>query len=969
VSRVRAGLAFAALVALVMAGGPGASASGASSPSPAPSSGKAAAAQTSPVEGSTGRARRVAAEQSGAVSAGRTLGLGAGERLIVKDVITDPDGSTHVRYDRTFDGLRVIGGDLVSHRVRSGKIAGVSWNGARRVAVASTRPTVSAVAAGGVGTRKARLAHESTISSRGELVVYSGGPTVKAAPRLAYDVLTVGVRPDQTPSRLHTIVDATTGATLKSWDEIENATGTGHGIYVGTVPLETTVVPAGYSMRDSLGNYTTNLRRAVDTTGTVSGTTFTDPDNVWGNGTVSDVASVGVDAQYGARTTFDFFKNVLGRNGIWNTGRGARSRVHYGSNYQNAFWDGTQMTYGDGLNDAKPVVELDVAGHEMSHGVTENTAGLVGTGEAGGLNEATSDIFGTSVEFYAANPADVPDYLIGELVDLKGDGTPVRYMDRPSRDGVSPDCWSSTLDSLDVHLAAGPLNHWFYLASEGSGPKTLNGVSYDSPTCNASTVTPIGRDKATKIWYRTLTTYLTSSDSYAAARDGAIQSAKDLYPADPSVCSGIDSSFSAIGVPPGVATCSATPPPPAGSNLLRNPGFESGNILWSATSGVIDRWGPAQPAHAGTWSALLGGYGFTHDDSISQLVTIPAGSSATLAYYLHIGSQESPTQAFDTMTVRAGSRVLQTLSNRNMANGYQLRTVDLSAYSGRTISLSFSGSEDESAATSFVLDDIALTAWSCTPATVIFSPLDFTGDARSDVIRVTQTGNLNLYRGNGLGGLSGPGTSIGTGWGGFPTLFSPGDFTGDRRSDLLGVSATGYLYRFAGNGVGRFTGSGVRIGSGWGGFTKLFSPGDFTGDGRSDVLGVSRNGDLYLYRGNGLGGFTGSGVRIGSGWGGFVSLFSPRDFTGDGRSDLLGVSSGGEMYLYRGNGRGGLTGPGVRIGSGWGGFVKVFSPGDFTGDRRSDVLGVKSNGFTYVYRGRGTGVFTGSGTKITPGLS
>jgi Zn-dependent metalloprotease len=82
-------------------------------------------------------------------------------------------------------------------------------------------------------------------------------------------------------------------------------------------------------------------------------------------------------------------------------------------------------------------------------------------------------------------------------------------MDQPSKDGVSKDCWSSTLGALNPHYSSGPLNHWFYLASEGSGAKTINGISYNSPTCNGSTVTPIGRDKAEKIWYRTLSAYLT----------------------------------------------------------------------------------------------------------------------------------------------------------------------------------------------------------------------------------------------------------------------------------------------------------------------------------------------------------------------------------------------------------------------------------------------------------------------------
>ena len=140
------------------------------------------------------------------------------------------------------------------------------------------------------------------------------------------------------------------------------------------------------------------------------------------------------------------------------------------------------MTYGDGADNTSPLTSIDVAGHEMSHGVTSATANLVYSGESGGLNEATSDIFGTSVEFYADNAADVGDYLIGEKIDINGDGTPLRYMDKPTKDGGSPDYWSSTVGNLDVHYSSGIANHFFYLLSEGSGAKTINGVDYDSPT-------------------------------------------------------------------------------------------------------------------------------------------------------------------------------------------------------------------------------------------------------------------------------------------------------------------------------------------------------------------------------------------------------------------------------------------------------------------------------------------------------
>ncbi len=106
----------------------------------------------------------------------------------------------------------------------------------------------------------------------------------------------------------------------------------------------------------------------------------------------------------------------------------------------NAFWDDSCfcMTYGDGSGNTHPLTSLDVAGHEMSHGVTSNTAGLNYSGESGGLNEATSDIFGTGVEFFANNAADKGDYLIGEEIDINGDGSPLRYMDKPSKDGAPP---------------------------------------------------------------------------------------------------------------------------------------------------------------------------------------------------------------------------------------------------------------------------------------------------------------------------------------------------------------------------------------------------------------------------------------------------------------------------------------------------------------------------------------------------
>jgi len=642
----------------------------------------------------------VAAAQARAGDTVRDLRLDNREQLTVKDVVTDRDGSTHVRYQRTFAGLRVIGGDFVVHRTGGGALTSVSWNASGKADVASTTPLVAAAAARATGSRTAALARKSTA---GELVVYVGGAT----PRLAYDVLVTGIAADQTPTRLHTVVDATTGKTLARWDDVRE--GSGKGIFVGNVTVGTTASGSSYLLKDSVGNYTTDLKGATSGTGTQ----FTDADDVWGNGAVSDRASAAVDAQYGAEKTFDYYKNIQGRNGIKNDGVGARSRVHYGDSYQNAFWDGTQMTYGDGAGNTHPLVELDVAAHEMSHGVTENTAGLNYSGDAGGLNEATSDIFGTAVEFYAANANDPGDYLIGEEIDLNGNGTPLRYMDKPSRDGASKDCWSSSLGGLDPHYSSGPLNHWFYLASEGSGAKTINGTSYNSPTCNGSTVTGIGRDKAARIWYRTLSTYLTSSSNYAAAREGAIRSAKDLYGASSAECTGIAAAFTAIAVPAGAETCGGTTPPPTGGNLLANPGFESGTASWSGTAGPITN-NTGRPAHTGSWKAWLGGNGTTATETISQSVTVPSTAAApALSFWLRTDTAESGSTAYDTMKVQVVSgtttTTLATYSNVGANATYAQRSFSLSAYKGKTITVKYLMNEDASLQTSFVVDDTSVT--------------------------------------------------------------------------------------------------------------------------------------------------------------------------------------------------------------------------------------------------------------------
>ncbi|MET7600154.1 M4 family metallopeptidase [Streptomyces sp. NPDC005481] len=474
----------------------------------------------------------------------KDLGLGAKEKLVARDVIKDKDGSVHTRYERTYAGLPVLGGDLVVDTAASGKTEGVVKATKATIKVASLTPAVTASKAEKQALSAARDAgSEKTEADRApRKVIWAAN----GKPALAYETVVGGLQEDGTPNELHVVTDAATGKKLYEYQGIE--TGTGNTQYSGTVPLTTTLSGSTYTLNDGArgGHKTYNLNRGTSGTGTL----FSQTSDTWGNGTTSNAATAGADAHYGAAVTWDFYKNSFNRSGIKNNGVGAYSRVHYGNAYVNAFWDDGCfcMTYGDGSGNAKPLTSIDVAGHEMSHGVTSNTAGLNYSGESGGLNEATSDIFGTGVEFYANNSSDVGDYLIGEKIDINGNGTPLRYQDKPSKDGASKDSWYSGIGSIDVHYSSGPANHFFYLLSEGSGAKVINGVSYNSPTADGLPVTGIGREKALQIWYRALTTKFTSTTNYAAARTGTLAATGELYGTTGAEYKAVQDAWAAVAV-------------------------------------------------------------------------------------------------------------------------------------------------------------------------------------------------------------------------------------------------------------------------------------------------------------------------------------------------------------------------------------------------------------------------------------
>jgi stage II sporulation protein D len=246
-------------------------------------------------------------------------------------------------------------------------------------------------------------------------------------------------------------------------------------------------------------------------------------------------------------------------------------------------------------------------------------------------------------------------------------------------------------------------------------------------------------------------------------------------------------------------------------------------------------------------------------------------------------------------------------------------------------------------------------------------PRDFDSDRKADVLAVVAgTGALRMYAGNGAGGWKSA-SVVANGFQSYTKVFTAGTWNAGAVSDVMVRLSDGTLWLYPGTASGPLS-SPYRIGYGWNAYNLVIPAGDFDGDGHSDLLARAPGGQLVLYPGNGSGGFLKTIRRVGNGWGGFTSVFSPGDFDGDGRSDVIVRTPSGLLYLYPGNGSGGWLQPRL-IGRGWNAFSTIMSSGDFNGDGKSDVLGRGWDGTLWMYPGNGTGGFlapkaVGSGWNI-----
>ncbi len=501
-----------------------------------------------------------------------------GDEFRMSSTTQDDLGFTHDKLQQYYKGIPVEGAFVTTHS-KQGTVRMISGE-CRQIVNLNVEPAITEAQAytsalKQLGIRKLMSAEPSI----GELVV-AASIVENFAPHLAYKFDIYGEEPLY---RAWVFVDAHTGDVFMENARIHeaNVPATGTSLYNGTVSFTADQVSAtSYRLRQTSsggGVQTFNLRNGTNYS------TATDFTSTTSSFTADGTA---VQAHWGAEKTHSYYFVKHGRNSYNNAGGVLKSYVHYSRNYVNAFWDGTRMTYGDGNGtNYGPLVSMDITGHEITHGVTEYSANLVYQKESGALNESFSDIFGEMIEYYATGNN---DWQMGTDIGIGGSGA-IRSMNNPNAFTdpdtyggsywINPNCTpSSNNDYCGVHTNSGVQNKWFYILAIGE-----NGTN---DLANAYSVTGVGRDKAAAITYRSLTTYLTTTSTFASARAGSIQAATDLYGANSVEVIAVTNAWYAVGVgaayqPPVTDTQAPTAP---GSLAAGSITATTASLSWTAST-------------------------------------------------------------------------------------------------------------------------------------------------------------------------------------------------------------------------------------------------------------------------------------------------------------------------------------------------------------------------------------------------
>ena len=602
----------------------------------------------------------------------------------------DALGHQQVRFQQMENGIAVFGTDLIVHLNSEGAVMLVNGYTAPNAMGVATTPVLTQESAAALAQKL--IAVDDSYAAEGSLVLLNPG------------LITDQATPTYLTYRLH--IDSPSQPHLAEWIFVDAQSGEVRFRYPAVTDGRTRNT---YNMKHGTSYASAVLARSEAQAPVTSAT----------NCTEADVNN----AHNYAGNTYDFYFSRFNRDSYNNAGAPLNSYVCYGTNYQNAFWDGSRMTYGDGFASAD-----DVVAHELSHAVTEYTSNLVYSYQSGALNESFSDIFGEAVDLTNGSGTDTATvrWDMGENIPSIG---AIRDMMDPTRFG-DPDRTGSNLyycgtgDNGGVHINSGVPNKAFALMVDGGA-------------FNGKTVAAIGLDQAVQVAYRTNATYLTSSSKMLDAYNGFIRSCTDLYGAGSATCTAVKAAVDATQMngpicgtggatptpsgPTPTRTVTRTPtrtptpggptptptrtPTPVPSSGLINGDFESGrNVGWTEYSSLNYQIVTAGYGMNNSWGAWLGG---VHNETaeISQRYTVPT-AGGTLYYRYRITSSDLCGYDYGYVRVNNSTRRTYQLCTSNVTNGFAQGSISLSAYAGQTVTLKFRSVTDGALSSSFFIDNV-----------------------------------------------------------------------------------------------------------------------------------------------------------------------------------------------------------------------------------------------------------------------
>ncbi|MED5073036.1 M4 family metallopeptidase [Anoxybacillus geothermalis] len=539
-----------------------------------------------------------------------------------------------VRLQQTFQGVPIFGAQQIAHVSANGTLLSIFGTIAPITSSFQVEPKLTKEQAIAAAKKDAGIETVEFVQPpSAELNIYMKG----SHPHLVYKVELNYLGPK--PARWFYFIDAVNGKVVHKFDSLAHLEGTGRGVFGETRTLQMQKIGTSYALIDvSRGSkiVTHDAAHALNL-----------PGKIWESNDAkleSSYEAPAVDAHYFAGLVYDYYKSVYGRNGLDGKNGEIHSTVHYAQDYNNAFWNGYQIVYGDGDGDTFLPLSgaLDVVAHELTHAVTEHTANLTYEGESGAINEAVSDIFAELIE---AKVKGDTDWLIGEDVYTPGvQGDALRSLKDPAAYGY-PDHYSKRYtgdeDNGGVHINSSIINKAAYLISEGG---THYGVQ----------VTGIGKDKLGKILYRALTVYLTPSSNFHQLRLAMIQAAKDLYK-DGSEVKTVSDAFHAVGID--APNASAVQTINIGSSVEQTASQE-GDVFWlkiqpaadhlkQATHLVVQAEG-AQITLYPSWNDALGDATYPPYKDQEEMAAIPLAWKGP--YYVKVTAKQQ-----GTITVQASA--------------------------------------------------------------------------------------------------------------------------------------------------------------------------------------------------------------------------------------------------------------------------------------------------------------------------